>query len=723
MKKTLFILLTAILCSAINAGMFEFYLPWDDDQENFIDLSWMNDKPAGAAGYVHAGQDGHLYAGDKRIRFLGVDITGSACFPEQFQARAIAKRMAKYGINIVRFHLMDMQSQSYIFKPGSTRDLDPDSLDRLDYFFAQLKQNGIYADLNLLCGRDFSTSDGLPADIGNLSWKQKQVPCFFYEPLIDLQKEYAQKLYNRKNPYTGLNYTEDPAVAIVEIINENGLLQGWLTGTLDKVTGEMLENLQKKWNDFLLAKYKTNAALKQAWGIDFTKGGQSLDDKTMHTVMLMYSKSMPEAVTKDWVEFLYVTEDKYWETMRSYIKDTLKMKSLVMGTIVGCSTPNMMAKFDMVDAHAYWKHPTFPHSDWSNSDWAETNATMVTEFGGGTIGDLSMRRVYGKPFCVSEYNHPAPNTYSNEAYIFLSAYAALQDWDAIFGYTYADFSTAYASKKLNGFFDLDTHPGKMMTFIPAAYIFRRGDLAMAKTLATVKLTKQDELDALPSAQTWVLVDARNKDVAEDAALIHRTAIIPDGFSGSVNSIAMESITPPDVYVSDTKEIEWSPGDDGVFKINSAKEKALLGFICNKDFNLSGIKCKVGKTMQNWALVTMSLVEGDNFKKGPGKILVTASGAVANPGMGWHIYPDKPLDFPPPLKANMTIGMQWGTAPSICEGINADIILPYDANKVSVFALDNVGNTKEAVAVTGGKGSAKFSIDEKYQTLWYEAEVK
>lgn len=637
MKKTLMVLLAAILCTVINAGTFDFYLPWDDCEKNFIDLSWMNDKPAGSAGFIHAGQDGHLYAADKRIKFFGVDITGASCFPEQFQARAIAKRMAKFGINIVRFHLMDMQSQNYIFKPGSTRDLDPDSLDRLDYFFAQLKENGIYADLNLLCGRDFATSDGLPAEISGLSWKQKQVPCFYYEPLIELQKEYAQKLYNRKNPYTGTNYTEDPAVAIVEIINENGLLQGWLTGTLDKVTGDILDNLRKKWNDYLTAKYKNNAALKDAWGgVDFTKGGQSLDEKTMKTVMLAYKASVPEAELNDWIGFLYATEEKYWETMRSYIKDDLKMKSIVMGTIVGCSTPNMMAGFDMVDAHAYWQHPSFPHSDWSNTDWSEKNATMVTEFGGGTIGDLAMRRVYGKPFCVSEYNHPAPNTYSNEAYIFLSAYAALQDWDAIFGYTYADFSTAFGSKRINGFFDLDTHPGKMVSFIPAAYIFRRGDISTAKTLATVKLTKQDELELLPFAQQWVLVDAKSKDVAKDSALIHRTAIIPDGFTGTVNSISMESIVPGDDYFSDTREIEWAPGD-GVFKINSAKEKALLGFICNKDFNLSGVKFKIGKAMQNWALITMSLVNGDNFKKGPGKILITASGAVANTKMVWQIY--------------------------------------------------------------------------------------
>lgn len=60
---------------------------------------------------------------------------------------------------------------------------------------------------------------------------------------------------------------------------------------------------------------------------------------------------------------------------------------------------------------------------------------------------------------------------------------------------------------------------------------------------------------------------------------------------------------------------------------------------------------------------------------------------------------------------------------MCEGINAEITLPYDAGKVSVFALDNTGNTKEAVAVTGSKSAAKFEINEKYQTLWYEADVK
>jgi hypothetical protein len=41
--------------------------------------------------------------------------------------------------------------------------------------------------------------------------------------MIELQKEYAQQLLGHESPYTKLKYTYDPAVALVEINNENAL--------------------------------------------------------------------------------------------------------------------------------------------------------------------------------------------------------------------------------------------------------------------------------------------------------------------------------------------------------------------------------------------------------------------------------------------------------------------------------------------------------------------
>lgn len=45
---------------------------------------------------------------------------------------------------------------------NDTLKLDPERLDRLDFFIAELKKRGIYSDLNLNVGRNYKAGDGVP---------------------------------------------------------------------------------------------------------------------------------------------------------------------------------------------------------------------------------------------------------------------------------------------------------------------------------------------------------------------------------------------------------------------------------------------------------------------------------------------------------------------------------------------------------------------------------
>src|SRR4051812_47734721 len=91
------------------ADMFPFTLPWDDDSASGISVASLNDKPAGKDGFV-AVKDGHLFAGNQRLRIFGVNTCFGGDFPTHEAAEKVAGRMAKFGINCVRFHHMDMMS-------------------------------------------------------------------------------------------------------------------------------------------------------------------------------------------------------------------------------------------------------------------------------------------------------------------------------------------------------------------------------------------------------------------------------------------------------------------------------------------------------------------------------------------------------------------------------------------------------------------------------------
>ena len=83
--------------------------------------------------------------------------------------------------------------------------------------------------------------------------------------MLDLQKEYARKLLTHRNAYTGRTYAEDPAVAFVEINNENGLIHAWLGKQVDELPEIFRAELGRQWNQWLRQRHGTTEKLRQAW--------------------------------------------------------------------------------------------------------------------------------------------------------------------------------------------------------------------------------------------------------------------------------------------------------------------------------------------------------------------------------------------------------------------------------------------------------------------------
>jgi hypothetical protein len=865
---------------APSPDLFPFVLPWDDAAPGLANLSDWLPRPAGKFGHVRAGKDGHLYAGDQRIRFFGVNLCFGGDFPDKKSAAKVAARLAKFGINAVRFHHMDMQRfPTGILARGKagTRNLDPEALDRLDYFIARLKEHGIYANLNLLVSRSFNKADGLPADIERVDWKDRHVIGFFHEPVLELQKENARKLLGHRKPYTKLTYAEDPAVAFVEVNNENGLVHAWLGRPVDRLPEVFLRDLQRQWNAWLRKHHGTTDRLRKAWGVraeapgaellsntDFTRGVQpwvlerhekaeavaavsddlpkalrdgpklpksvrltvtrtstqgwhiqfnqrgipvkagrpytltfwARSDKPLSltaevgqahapwknlglaaevkldtgwkefrfvflpaatddnarvnfnnlarqtgTVYLAGVSFRPDGVVglepgerlengsvplfqrsrfgertaegqRDWLRFLWETEDAYWQAMRRYLKEDLKVRAVVIGTIVGCSTPNLMARFDAVDTHAYWQHPRFPGRPWDPDNWVVANRTMVNE-AGGTLPGLALKRVLGKPHAVTEYNHAAPNTYAAESFLLLAAYGAFQDWDAVFAFAYSH-NSEWDKRRMASFFDIDQHPAKMASLPAAIALFVRGDVSPARKQVVVALPKDREVDALRTSSAWSLVHGGSVGVPNETALVHRVALAVEGSPRTEGNSG--NIKRPDGarFASDTGELLWdlSSKARGVVTVNAPRSKAVIGYGGGKRFDLGGVVIEPGKTQQEgWGVITLTVVEG-KLTGGAARLLITATGLVENAGMKWK------------SAAHDSVGRNWGRPPSLVEGIPARLTLPLPAARTRAWVLDERGHRRTTLAVKAGSdGKATLSIGPESRTLWYEVEVK
>ncbi|MEM1542618.1 MAG: carbohydrate binding domain-containing protein [Thermoproteota archaeon] len=870
-----------------NSKMFHFYLPWDDGENTAVSLSNMLDKPTGRLGHVYIGDDGHFYVNGSRIKFLGVNICGGAAFPEKKDAEKIASRLAKFGVNLVRFHHMDADWEPFnIFDRSfkDTRHLNEKALDRLDYFIAKLKENGIYIDLNLLVSRRFRSGDGLPAEVEAVEWKDQQALGFFIEEIENLEKEYARQLLTHRNPYTGMTYCEDPAIAFIEIVNEQGLIHSWLGGVIDKLPKVFQERLRIKWNSYLLSKYGSDEEFFKAWGkaesvnqtevlkngcfeqglrywvvevhngakasyevvegpngmkalkievlelgsanwhVQFNQPGlkvkegeiylisfkaraeretrvsvsfaqahspwktlsqrieivltpewkdydlalqisesddnarfdisglstvkttyqfscfsaklsegygalsnESVEKMTVQILTLSDFWKRSSTARRDWVEFLYGLEERFFTEIYRYIKEELKARALVIGTIVGCSTPNIMSKLDVVDTHSYWAHPIFPMNPWDPANWYIVNEPMVNNPQQSTIVGLAVKKVAGKPHIVSEYNHPAPNMYDAETALIVATYAALQDWDGIFLFAYGSLNN-WNSKKIRGHFDIDQHPVKMVTLIPAHLIFLRGDVSPAKNLVTANLRVQDEISLIAGGKVyaWGLPDAGHTGLDPLVSLVHRIAIVREGCEANSSKVRTQG----PIYRSDNGEVTWDISDPkkGLITVNTSKTIAVIGFGGGRRFNFGHAIIEIGNTvLDGWCIVTLSTLDNKSFSFSSRALLV-ATGYTTNTRMMLRKYGEdkemllkwsgKNLTDVIVYNGPVTCGSNWGSAPTLVEGIPVKIKMKTDAD-IEVWSLDNVGNRTRKVPVFHNGDSVIFVVGPEFETIWYE----
>jgi len=817
-----------------------------------VDLSALNDAPAGAQGFVRA-SGGHFVDGRAaRIRFFGVDCTATACFPTHDVASRAAEHLKRLGVNVVRLHFMDKGTAPIGLLLQKSEELDPKQLDRLDFFVAELAKNGIYVNINLHVARRYPGLDGPAAQ----RFEMGKMLDRFYPPFLASQEVYARALLTHQNPYTGHAYLAEPAVLCVEMNNENTALPFW-AGNLDELPEPYGAELRRQWNVWLRARYKTTARLRAAWGGDaqvapkeilanadlaagtdgwtfesagvptrgqvvpLEGGGRALrfsadkrgtaswhlqfyrahlplaEGESYHlgfrvraprdvagpagvirpareletTAMLAVPdwrnigmsrtialgpdwqrvdltfrpqgtipgegrlnfslRNVPGVVEiadlsltagaapvklaagetieaaaiplvhgesgspagEDFLRFLAETDRATAHTLATFIRRELGLKSLLVDTQASYGglegLRRELGESDFIDMHAYWQHPDFA-AGWSKLRFHIANTTQVAARDGGALGSLAVYRVGGKPFTVSEYNVPAPNDYAGEALPMYAAVAAAQDWDAIYAYTYLDFSALWDVDHLLGFFDLAGNPGAL-SFLPvAALAFREGLVAPAATVARLPLPTERAGDP-PLVGEGAL------------AQLWTAAGLPPALltSKRLEIAASDKRTPPAGAIDRGGQIHWDAAAAApTFTVDAPALRVAAGKIAGTSLHLGEVQLDVGELPRGDASIALVALDGRPLADAR-EILLVAVARVENTAMRWN--------------ADRTGLTSWGRGPAVAEYVPLTVTLPWPGLRAQ--RLDPAGAVAADLPVESGGGRAVLHLDHQ-PSLWF-----
>ncbi|MEK7767862.1 MAG: hypothetical protein AAB368_16650, partial [bacterium] len=411
------------------------------------------------------------------------------------------------------------------------------------------------------------------------------------------------------------------------------------------------------------------------------------------------------SVARDYWSFLVETERETTRTMRRFLKETLGVQALVYDTQAGYGQVAGLFRegslSDLVDDHGYWEHPSFPGGDWDPGNWTIRNVSQVGAKTGGTLADLAMRRVAGKPFTVSEYNIPSPNDHAAEALPMLAAFAAFQDWDALYAYTYVDFSREWAADHLLRYFDFCGHAGKLVFAPLAARAFRSGLVAPGRTPVTLTLPGEAaSYLAAGKGNVWDLWETGGMPPSASAMRRMQVKLAPG--AGGVPS-ASERVSPSGASASDTNELFWDPdSSQPLFAVSAPAFRMLAGAVSARKVPLGDVTLEFGKLGFDYACFALVALDDRPVAESQ-RLLVALASRVENQGMTWNAD-------------RSSVGRGWGKGPTIAEIVPATLTLPGTGWKAE--SLDGFGAPAATLPVESSGGATRIRLNDSHPSLWY-----
>ena len=701
-----------------------------------LDASAWLDAPAGSHGFVKRDGDRLCFEDGTRVQFWGTGIAAGHPYVGEQKAERWARYLATYGANAVRFHKF---TRPAISGNVSTR-LDEEKWAQLDYFQARLRERGVYYGWSPIYGhrprpgdaerlRAYDEIAAIEVPWSHLSGSTSGL-VNFAEGVQDLHIDLVTHMLEHRNPHTGLRYADDPALAFVELQNEDNLFWGAIEKVLPQApTYRRL--LKKQFSNWLTEKYGSQRELVAAWGEEHVPDGAHLEKDNFYPkpnhgyFSYEYEQAreadrpMPRHVM-DRMQFLYERQSSFYERFSEAIRETGYEGPIVSTNWQAGSGPshylNLHSDYrtGLIDRHNYFGGGT-GHT--LEAPGEVNNAAMVSAPGSGLLS-TGMQQVENRPFALSEWISKAPNEWTAEAAPLVAAYGmGLQGWDA--SYSFANNNphlTETVGQRNHNVYNTDvpTHMG--LYPVLARMIYRRdveeGDVISERNVNLEQLS-EGILGFSETVEQDYDVKAFGGVVPQEALAAGRVVV---DFTDAPEETTAPDLSPfwnreRHVIQSNTEQLTWhyAPGDEATddasqrasfVRIDTPGTKGVVGFASGTRHRLGAVELDIDTS---FAVVFVTSLSREAPVTEADRLLVTTVARARNTGM---TYSD-----------DGTRLLKIGEAPLLLEPVRLTLSVDRPGAP-TVRVLDHAGRRTGRTVAPRADGTVRLDGAE-HETLYYE----
>lgn len=668
-------------------GWYQCPIAWRDGiaPGTALDVSFLNDAPAGKYGWLKVAANGHFVFEDKPevpVKFWGTNAALHGPYPEKSDAPGIARCLARQGVNLLRIHLYAVYPETLLAEDGT---LNPVALDKMEFFIAELKKNGIYVYMDWNDGMLFERLLGKPLPG---SGKGSKFAALFNRELIEASKKLAQMLFTHINPYTGLRMVDDPGLCMYEITNENSIALNW---------GALRERLEPEWCDEL-------EALWQKW-----QGEQGLVE------LLPLPRDFIAAGPLG-VRFAAEMQKAHLEEMKAYYHQ-LGGKAPICGSNITFTLGELWASesMDYMNDHAYADHP-----DVRARPMTYNNGCTVTQAAWqlGIIPSFSRAKIAGKPMVASEWNFCYPNDMRCEGLPFMVAYSCFQDWDALLFYCATGSFDAGRWSRFHDTPSILVHsqqcdPATWGLSQASALAFRRGDIRPSGKTVSLAYGPEElwQNRSLAARMPFLAALARVETTLTPAAVDAWPMTLPteqqakDSLLEAAERLGIAGVSLERV-TGDTGEILRYPAA-GLLVVDTARSKMVTGRLHTLQDAVAPPQGMFIESLSRFATITLSSLSDDPISTAP-RMLLCAVGNARNADTK--------------TEGNRFLVDMGRKGPVLAEPVLATIglpILPGNA-PLRAYCLDSLsGERKSELTVSRSDGLERFTLDQNTQSMYIE----